>query len=356
MIDPECFSPHWIDRKAKEIGYPDKNLVEKVIRAFSLLDMLSASGCPFKFKGGSSLMLLLKDQRHRLSIDIDIICPPGTDLEKYLTAYRDYGFIDYDIVSREQKGTAIPKSHSKFFYQVSYKADSNIKENILLDVLNEDCHYNEIIELPIESQFLKISGKPNKVQLPSIGDILGDKLTAFAPNTTGIPYEKKGMDRGLDIMKQLYDIARLFDRIDNLETTSRSFDKISKVEMAYRNIVADKDLIFEDIRNTALCITTQGHAGQGNIESLLTGISRIKPYMYNYKYDYNDAVRDASIAAYIGTCLQMSNYNLEKYNGNPLSIKDMKLSSSLTNRLNRFKRFQPEAFYYWVKTSQLLER
>lgn len=40
-------------------------------------------------------MLLLKARRHRLSIDIDIICPPGTEIGKYLQSYKDYGFIDY---------------------------------------------------------------------------------------------------------------------------------------------------------------------------------------------------------------------------------------------------------------------
>ena len=95
MINKECFTARWIEEKSKELNYPDKNIIEKVIHAFSLLDMLAASGCPFHFKGGSSLMLLLKEQRHRLSIDIDIICPPGTEIEEYLQSYKDYGFIDY---------------------------------------------------------------------------------------------------------------------------------------------------------------------------------------------------------------------------------------------------------------------
>lgn len=120
MINKECFTTEWIEDKSKELNYPDKNIIEKVIHAFSLLDMLADSGCPFHFKGGSSLMLLLKDQRHRLSIDIDIICPPGTEIEEYLQAYKDYGFIDYKPVERILRGTEIPKTHSKFFYQVAF--------------------------------------------------------------------------------------------------------------------------------------------------------------------------------------------------------------------------------------------
>lgn len=99
MIDNKCFTTEWIEKKAKELNYSDTNLIEKVIRALSLLDMLARSGCPFHFKRGSCLMLLLHDAPHRLSIDIDIMCPPGTDIEQYLASYADCGFIDYKQAS-----------------------------------------------------------------------------------------------------------------------------------------------------------------------------------------------------------------------------------------------------------------
>ena len=54
MINKECFTTEWIAQKSIELKYNDKNLIEKVIRAFSLLEMLAASGCPFHFKGGTS--------------------------------------------------------------------------------------------------------------------------------------------------------------------------------------------------------------------------------------------------------------------------------------------------------------
>jgi len=50
MISKDCFTAAWIDEKSKELQYNDKNIIEKVIRAFSLLDMLAQSGCPFHFK------------------------------------------------------------------------------------------------------------------------------------------------------------------------------------------------------------------------------------------------------------------------------------------------------------------
>lgn len=354
MINKECFTAQWIEGRSKELNYPDKNIIEKVIHAFSLLDMLADAGCPFHFKGGSSLMLLLKDQRHRLSIDIDIICPPGTDIEEYLQSYKDYGFIDYKPVKRIQRGTDIPKTHSKFFYQVAFLDGIDRKEKILLDVLNEECHYNEVVTLPIENRFIKTDGEPNLVKVPSVGDILGDKLTAYAPHTTGIPYIKNGNDSSMEIIKQLYDIARLFEKAENLETTAQSFGRIAEVELSYRRLENNPKLIFDDVRQTSLCLATRGAEGNGAFDALQRGVQRIKSFMFNGKYLIDDAIRDAACAAYIATLLETGQTAVEKYDGNPASIGSLEIAPTLPSRLNKLKRTSPEAYFYWAKTSHLL--
>ena len=359
MISKDCFTAAWLDIKSKELQYNDKNIIEKVIRAFSLLDMLAQSGCPFHFKGGSCLMLLLKNSLHRLSIDIDIICPPGTDIEQYLTAYKDYGFIDYRPVERIQRDTNIPKSHSKFFYKVAFIDDCERQESILLDVLNENCHYNEVTELPIEGPFLKIEGTPNVVKVPSIGDILGDKLTTYAPNTTGIPYIKTkhdGTERdcSMEIIKQLYDIARLFEEVKDLGTTAKSFRRIAEVELSYRGLENNPQMILNDIRQTSLCIATRGLEGKGDFARLQQGINRIKSFMFRGNYLIDSAIVDAARAAYVATLLEKGHTGIERYNGNPMSISSLEMFPTLPKRLTQLKRQSPEAYYYWAKVSQLL--
>lgn len=71
MINPKSRSIEWITETAKRLDVHDIALIEKTIRALSLLEALARSGCPFLFKGGSSLMLHLNTSK-RLSIDIDI--------------------------------------------------------------------------------------------------------------------------------------------------------------------------------------------------------------------------------------------------------------------------------------------
>lgn len=186
MISKECFTSQWIEDISAKLEYNDKNLIEKVIRALSLLEMLVRSGCPLTFKGGTALMLILGNSLHRLSIDIDIICPPGSDIEQYLETYQEHGFIRYQQVNKESAGKDVPVSHAKVFYQIAYTDRSELNEYIRLDVLYEDCPYSNTQELPIDSPFIKLDGEPLLVTVPKKEDILGDKMTAFAPNTIGI--------------------------------------------------------------------------------------------------------------------------------------------------------------------------
>lgn len=346
MIKEYCFGKDWFQTMSKKYKYNDLGIIEKVIRAYALLDLLAQSGCPYIFKGGTSVGLMLGDKTRRLSIDIDIICPPGTNIENYLDRIKDFGFTRTELVERKQAGKDIPKSHSKFFYQIAYTDRSNNESYILLDVLYEDTHYLHITELPVINQFIELDSEPSMVRVPSVGDILGDKLTAFAPNTTGIPYYKNGSSRSTEIMKQVYDIGRLFDVVENLEITAQSFKRIALVELSYRNLGCDPVIIYEDIRQTALLIATRGLEGKGDFPQLQDGIKRLGSFIYEEKYFIEDAIADSAKAAYVATCIENGIMKIEKYGSAELSA-DMKIGRILSSRLNKLKKQHPEAFYYW---------
>lgn len=301
-------------------------------------------------------MLMLNNATHRLSIDIDVICTPGTDIEKYLKSFVDFGFIDMELVERKQRDDAsIPKSHSKFFYQIAYRSNTNEQSYILLDVLYEDVHYFMTRQIAIDSPFVSLDGDPLMVTVPSVEDILGDKLTAFAPNTTGIPYFKNDRNCSMEIAKQLYDVGRLFENVSDLQVTSEAFKKIALVELSYRSLQPDLHQVYEDIRQTALCISTRGKIGKGNFELLLDGIMRVKSFMYKQRYMIENAIIDASRAAYLATLIENNIYKVELYSNNPLNIKDLSIQPSLSNKLNKLRNNLPEAYYYWAKTSELIK-
>lgn len=353
MIKHNCFTREWCETVAKKLNYNDTQLIEKVVRALSLLEMLVKSGCHFHFKGGTATMMLLGGVTNRLSIDIDIICPPGTKIEHYLSSFKDFGFTKFDLVERKSPGKNIPKSHSKFFYQLTY-ADKGGEGYILLDVLYEDCHYIKTQEIPIISPFIEIEGDPLMVEVPSLDDILGDKLTAFAPNTTGIPYYKGKKVCSVEIIKQMYDVARLFERVENLEITAEAFKRIVKVEMSYRNL-ENVEEVYDDIIRTSLLIATRGKEGVGDFAILSDGIKKIRNFIHTSNYHLDHAIVDSSRAAYLAACLKTGVTDIEKYKGDVASILAMEIKDSLPSKLSKLRKTHPEAFFYWAKASELLK-
>lgn len=355
MIHPDSRTLEWIKQVAADNKIPDIALVEKTIRAFSLLESLARSGCPFVFKGGTSLMLHL-DSSRRLSIDIDIICPPGTEIVKYIGKYsEEYGFGEVKLVERKSR-TDIPKQHAKFFYQVEYPANGKgQRDKILLDVLFEEIHYAQVVSLPIQSRFLKQEGEAINVNVPSHLDLLGDKLTAFAPHTTGIPFFKGEKNCAMEINKQLFDIASLFDLTDDLTITTDTFRKFAGVELQYRGSDAnDIKSVLDDIFNTALCIAMRGNIAKEEFTLLQDGISRIRSLIFCEAYSLDSAIVNASKAAYLSKLIEKGETVVRHYNpDNVTELSEEVITLPLPTKLNKFKKSNAEAFFYWVQIQKL---
>lgn len=60
MILPESRSIEWLQKIATENKFANITLLEKSIRAFSLLESLVLSGCPFVFKGRNCIDVAFK--------------------------------------------------------------------------------------------------------------------------------------------------------------------------------------------------------------------------------------------------------------------------------------------------------
>jgi predicted nucleotidyltransferase component of viral defense system len=289
MIKPETYTIEWIKTIAKTNRNADPILVEKVIRALTLLYHLAANGLDFVFKGGTSLMLIL-DTPKRLSIDIDIILNDGkANLSDHFNKIiADSNFIRYEEQERKVS-SSIEKAHFKFFYIPEYKTNKD-EEYILLDILFEANHYPILSRYPIQSPFLQLAEAPLLVTAPTAEGLLGDKLTAFAPATTGIPYEKHGESMSMEIIKQLYDIAHLFDKAINIDIVKQSFTTIAGVELQYRNH-ADKSIsdVHEDTYQTALTISSKGLFGTGNYTALQTGIQRVARFIFAESFQLDKA-------------------------------------------------------------------
>lgn len=347
MIHPDSRSLEWIEKVARENHVKDIALAEKAIRAFSLLEALVRSGCPLLFKGGTAEMLHMNSSK-RLSIDVDIICPPGTQIEDFLKVYSaEYGFGDVELVERVSR-TDIPKKHAKYYYQVSYPAGGR-QDKILLDVLFEENHYTNVMSLPIQSPFLKKEGEPVMVNLPSYQDMLGDKLTAFAPHTTGIPFFKGNKDCSMEINKQLFDIASLFDMTDDLTITAETFRKFAAVELLYRKSDPSKlQDVLDDIFNTSRCICLRGLENPEEFKLIQNGISKVRMFIHSENYALDNAIVNASKAAYLSKLIEKGISEVHHFTpASEQRLVDAVITEPLPTKLNKFKKSNTEAFFYW---------
>ncbi len=352
MINQQEISIDWIKSVSKANRNADKILVEKVIRALLLLEGLVKQKLPFVFKGGTALMLHLNSTK-RLSIDIDIILPQTHDnLEEILgEVANEQGFIRKELHHRSTL-TKIKKEHYKFFYTPHHKSNK-VEEYVLLDILFEEVNYSKIIQLPIQSVFVPIKESPLLVDVPCLEDLLGDKLTAFAPNTTGIPYFKNEDSMSMEIIKQLYDIGNLLDTANDASIIKATFYRFAATELRYRNTEGLKETdVLDDIYQTALCIVSKGTDGNGDFEQLKLGIRRIDSFIFSESYHIEKAIIHASKAAYLSTLIKHDAAVIEKF-GNPLEMKDWLINEPLNNKLNKLRKSNPEAFFYWYKIFEL---
>lgn len=359
MILKESRDLEWIQELRGRFPSTNPTLIEKTIRAFSLLEALAVSGCPFVFKGGTALMLHMNSAK-RISIDVDLICEPGTEVIEYLNkTARDYGFGTILPGSRVSR-TNVPKTHAKCYFTVSYPTDSTLLEGeeegkILLDVLFDEVEYHEVVRKPIASPFLQSDNNPVYVSMPSLMDILGDKMTAFAPNTTGIPYYKEEKRCSMEIVKQLFDVASIFDATTDFEVARNTFSRIVPVELAYRGKqeLGVKDVL-DDILNVSRVICTWGYDDKYQHTELADGVSRVRDFIHSERYNYDSAVINASKAAYLAA-LALAGQNEVQHFDPRIDLSKTILSPKLDEKLRKLKKYRPEAFYYWSQVDSLLK-
>ena len=352
MIDKEItHSLEWIKKFSASNQGADKILVEKTIRALTLLEGLASSNLNFIFKGGTALMLLQQENPKRLSIDIDIIIPNTPDdlFEILEQVSVNQGFIRVEEQNRKA-GIDITKGHFKFFYAPIHLTNQ-LEEYILLDILFEENPYQNVIETLIKTPFVVQKGDFLSVKTPSFEDILGDKLTAFAPNTTGIPYFKGSSSKSMEIIKQLYDIGNLFNSVNDLTIVRKTFNRLAIIEASYRKMDITIDDVLNDTYQTCLCLALRGADGVGNFEELVAGINRVKKYMFSENFSLEKVIVMTGKIAYLTKLVAKDETVIRLYEGTG-TLNGLLIEQLHNTKLNKLKKQYPEGFWYWWLATQ----
>ena len=293
----------------------------------------------FIFKGGTSLLLHMPQVR-RLSRDIDIVCGrPAAELDAVVRVIGTRPpFLRLEEDDRGARGLP-QRRHFKFFYRSALAGF--VEQELLLDVVEEA---REVEHL---------------VRVPTIESLLGDKLTAFAPHTTGVPFYRPNGDEQLQqVAKQLFDIGVLFDGATDFDAVSRSYTAISAQESEYRGHQHTREAALDDTWQACIALTATKpviRVQYPDAPLLHDGLDRMRGHLTTPAYVRDIQARRtlaskaATLAAhlragvpldfgtmrYTGSAAQLTALRVATLNGQPLSW------------LDGVRAVNPEAYYYW---------
>lgn len=333
-----------INEMKKENPAANLQLLEKTIGALYLVENLANNGLDFIFKGGTSLVLLLNDLK-RFSVDVDIITVESR--EKVLQCIKNIAqnndlFIRYEENIRENSASQrMELQHFKFFFK---SATDGSEKYILLDVAYEDNKYPETITKNVRNDKLKVASE-SVVKLPSIESILGDKLTVLATKTTGISYN---FGKELELMKQLYDVDKLFNESENVKIIRDSFIGIANRELKYRKLFeVTYDDVLDDIGDFCKDIIL---LNQEHIEKINSGMKSLKNFILekNFLIDI-EVLTAASKVLYLISLIKSGKNTIQKYNENAVN-PEIIVPPEYKKRLNKIKKYNKEAYYYILKS------
>mgnify|MGYP001676504461 FL=1 len=290
--------------------------------------------------------MILLPQVMRLSTDIDIIVAPGTDVESYIEkASRIFPFVRYEEQVRIGKNN-IEKRHFKFTYFSPIRKEEFY---ILLDVLFEDNHYEELVQKEIKNDLLLTEGDNLTVAVPSVNCILGDKLTAFAPHTTGVPLR---VNKDLEVMKQFYDIGTLIKEHTNFADVLKTYKKIAASEIAYRGSKISYEEVLEDTIAASIVIASRGRANGEDYPVYLDGIRGVTTHIFAERFSGEIASYRAANLIYMAACL-LTETPYEAVEGFDEYVKESLIQPDL-KILSKMKKAQPVQYAYLVKADRLL--
>lgn len=323
----------------------DIQLLEKTIGALYLVESLANQNLEFIFKGGTSLVLLLEKLK-RFSVDVDIITEEGKEsvkqkISNIILEQTLFTRVEQNI--RENSASQrMDLEHYKFFFN---SATDNSEKCILLDVAYESNKYPELINKKIICKDLNVHSNLS-VNLPSIESILGDKLTVLAPYSTGISYNS---NKELELMKQLYDVDKLFDLSTSIEIIKKSFINIATREIKYRKLL---ELTYEDVLNDIeefakdiIFMNNKAHMDKINI-----GMKKLCSFRIEKKFLIDkEVLTAASKVLYLVFLLRSNGAIIEKYT-NDVKITENSVPTEIKKRMKVIRKMNPEAYFYITKT------
>jgi hypothetical protein len=218
--------------------------------------------------------------------------------------------------------------------------------------------------LPIKAPFIKVE-REVMVTLPTIESLLGDKLTAFAPTTVGVPLILEDGRPGdtMQIAKQMFDIGELFNVATDFRAVRQVYDGVFALEAEYREHRFNREAALRDTLWASLGIANEmlkGDQPSDDVKALRAGWRRVGSHLIQHKFGLDEARVAAGKTALLATAmltnvdgLALAALRYVESLATDERIKSQNIVKADWQVLNRIKNANPEAFYYWHAADEL---
>jgi len=236
---PENFTQTRVESLFSEGLVSSKVNLEKAIFALEYVAQLQETGLDFIFKGGSAVQILLGDRWNRLSVDVDICTDASEEelreaLEAIKRRFDGEGFT-YSARRDEILGTVPFLS-----FRVTTPPITERGRVILLDAMGLKPHL-ATRKTPLRAFYY---GSHVTVTTPTIGAILGDKLSTIGPTTVG--RAMRDSRNGLEYAKHFYDINHLSYAEPDSEECANAYSESVSIQSRVRRRDFTVDECVED--------------------------------------------------------------------------------------------------------------
>lgn len=202
----------------------------------------------------------------------------------------------------------------------------------------------------IRNDLLVTAPEDLMVTMPTIECILGDKLTAFAPHTTGVPLGKK---KELEIAKQLFDVAILAERMQDQKQFLVTYERAVVEELAFRGMELEKEDVLKDTIRACISIIGRGEYDKEDYMEYLKGIRSLTDHILGKKFTPEIAAGKACLVM----CLAASALTQTDYPriADASGYAKERLAGDQYKCLAYIRKRDLEAYGYLVEATRMLE-
>lgn len=260
----ETFDPEKIRSLLSEGTINNVANLEKAIFCLEYIGQLQEEGLDFIFKGGSAVQILLGNSWTRLSVDVDI-CTNASQEEFESVLGKVYEKFDNKAFLYHSRERVISSDVPFYLYRIETPAITERSRTILLDAIGIKPEM-PTSQTPLKAFFFDSSVE---VTMPTLGALLGDKLSTVGPNTIGRPL--RDSRNGLEYVKHFCDINRLQESDFCFEECAEAFRESIGIQSKVRGKHFTLDECFDDMLFTCQVASLSQQAGEEVADKLLQG-------------------------------------------------------------------------------------